>query len=92
MTPHATAMLHQPKVPSTGQRQTTELQIKWKEVLDQKKSMLKILAETTGQTAEKIDKVKHRLLQTSYDLFPFFPGYSTSTISHSARSDRVRTC
>jgi len=56
MTPHATAMLHQPKVPSTGQRQTTELHIKWKEVLDQKKSMLKILAETTGQTAEKIDK------------------------------------
>jgi len=56
MTPHATAMLHQPKVPSTGQQQTTELQIKWKEVLDQKKSMLKILAETTGQTAEKIDK------------------------------------
>ena len=57
MTPHATAMLHQPKVPSTGQRQATELHIKWKEVLDQKKSMLKILAETTGQTAEKIDKV-----------------------------------
>ena len=72
MTPHATAMLHQPKVPSTGQRQTTELQIKWKEVLDQKRSMLKILAETTGQTAVKIDKVKHRLFQTSYDLFPFF--------------------
>ena len=58
MTPHATAMLHQPKVPSTGQQQTTELQIKWKEFINQKKSMLKILAETTGQTAEKIDKVK----------------------------------
>jgi ATP-dependent protease ClpP protease subunit len=60
MTPHATAMLHQPKVPSTGQRQTTELQIKWKEVLEQKKSMLKILAETTGQSVLKIDQVIYR--------------------------------
>ena len=67
MTPHATAMLHQPKVPSTGQRQTTELHIKWKEVLDQKKSMLKILAETTGQTAEKIDKTSGFISKTGED-------------------------
>ena len=58
MTPHATAMLHQPRIPSTGQQQTTELSIKWKEVLTQKKAMLNILSSTTGHSTEKIDKVK----------------------------------
>ena len=31
MMPHATAMLHQPRVPSTGQRQAIEVYIKWRE-------------------------------------------------------------
>ena len=56
MTPHATAMLHQPRVPSTGQRQAIELHIKWKEVAEQKKSLVDILASTTGHSHEKIDK------------------------------------
>ena len=32
MLPHATAMLHQPRVPSSGQRQAVEIALKWKEV------------------------------------------------------------
>jgi ATP-dependent Clp endopeptidase proteolytic subunit ClpP len=60
MTPHATAMLHQPRVPSTGQQQATELLIKWNEILEQKKSMLNILSSTTGHSIEKIDKVRKR--------------------------------
>ncbi len=58
MTPHATAMLHQPKIPSTGERQATELQIKWKEVKAQKQAMVDILTMTTGNAAEKIEKVR----------------------------------
>jgi len=60
MTPHATAMLHQPKVPSTGERQATELQIKWKEVHAQKKVLVNILTKTTGHTAEKIERVREQ--------------------------------
>ena len=58
MTPHATAMLHQPKIPSTGERQATELQIKWKEVKAQKQAMVDILTMTTSNPAEKIEKVR----------------------------------
>ena len=57
MTTHATAMLHQPRVPSTGQRQAVEVHIKWKEVLNQKQAMLNILSETTGHSVDKLDKV-----------------------------------
>jgi ATP-dependent Clp endopeptidase proteolytic subunit ClpP len=55
MMPHATAMLHQPRVPSTGQRQAIEVYIKWREVLAQKQSMLEIMHETTGHSREKLD-------------------------------------
>ena len=57
MTPHATAMLHQPKVPSTGERQAIEVQIKWKEVKAQKQVLLDILSETTGHSTEKLERV-----------------------------------
>jgi ATP-dependent Clp endopeptidase proteolytic subunit ClpP len=56
MMPHATAMLHQPRVPSTGQRQAIELYIKWREVLAQKQSSLDILHLTTGQPHAKLDR------------------------------------
>jgi|TARA_B110000977_G_scaffold185784_1_gene250962 ATP-dependent Clp endopeptidase proteolytic subunit ClpP len=56
MTSHATAMLHQPRVPSTGQRQAIEVHIKWKEVLQQKRAFVDILAKNTGHSIEKIDK------------------------------------
>jgi Clp protease len=51
------AMLHQPRVPPTGQRQAVEIAIKWKEVLAQKNAMLEILSKTTGHSTTKLDKV-----------------------------------
>jgi Clp protease len=53
------AMLHQPRVPPTGQRQAVEIAIKWKEVLAQKNAMLEILSKTTGHSPAKLDKVRH---------------------------------
>lgn len=50
-------MLHQPRVPPTGQRQAVEIQIKWREVLAQKQALLNILTKTTGHSVEKLDKV-----------------------------------
>lgn len=50
-------MLHQPRVPPTGQRQAIEIAIKWREVLEQKKAFLNILSKTTGHSLEKLDKV-----------------------------------
>ena len=58
----AAAMLQQPRVPPTGQRQAIEVQIKWKEVLAQKTSLLKILSHTTGHSQEKLDRVRPPLL------------------------------
>lgn len=52
------AMLHQPRVPPTGQRQATEIVIKWREVLAQKNAFLEILSRTTGHSAAKLDKVR----------------------------------
>lgn len=57
MLEHASAMLHQPRVPPTGQRQAVEIAIKWKEVLAQKENLLNILSYTTGHSMEKLDKV-----------------------------------
>ena len=51
------AMLQQPRVPPTGQRQAIEIHIKWREVLAQKKNMLHILSKHTGHSVEKLDKV-----------------------------------
>ncbi|GAB4817093.1 hypothetical protein N2152v2_004139 [Parachlorella kessleri] len=62
MLEHATAMLHQPRVPPTGQRQAIEIQIKWMEVLAQKQNMLNILARTTGHSVEKLDRDMQRPL------------------------------
>lgn len=56
------AMLQQPRVPPTGQRQAVEIQIKWREVLAQKQAMLKILSQTTGHSPEKLDKVSKLLV------------------------------
>lgn len=55
MLPHATAMLHQPRVPSTGSRQAIELAIKSREVQSQKKDMLSILSSHTGHSEEKLN-------------------------------------
>jgi ATP-dependent Clp protease protease subunit len=55
MLPHATAMLQQPRLPPTGQRQAIEVEIKWREVLQQKTTFLSILSRTTGQPRAKLD-------------------------------------
>eukprot|EP00223_Ostreococcus_mediterraneus_P006714 CAMPEP_0179683308 /NCGR_PEP_ID=MMETSP0936-20121108/1_1 /TAXON_ID=548131 ORGANISM="Ostreococcus mediterraneus, Strain clade-D-RCC2573" /NCGR_SAMPLE_ID=MMETSP0936 /ASSEMBLY_ACC=CAM_ASM_000574 /LENGTH=140 /DNA_ID=CAMNT_0021555655 /DNA_START=641 /DNA_END=1063 /DNA_ORIENTATION=+ len=72
MTPHATAMLHQPKVPSTGERQATEVQIKWKEVKAQKEVLVKILSETTGRSASKVEQdIQRPLYMTARDAIAY---------------------
>ena len=55
-------MLHQPRVPPTGQRQAIEIQNKWREVLAQKQNMLNILSRTTGHSVEKLDSDMQRPL------------------------------
>lgn len=62
MLPHATAMLHQPRVPPTGQRQAIEIHIKWREVLAQKQALLRILNKTTGHSIDKLDQDMQRPL------------------------------
>jgi ATP-dependent Clp protease protease subunit len=57
--PNATILLHQPK--SYAQGQATDIQIRAKEVLANKATMLDILSRNTGQTAEKIAKDMDRL-------------------------------
>ncbi len=52
--PHATIVLNQAR--SGTQGQATDIQIRAKEVIDNKKTMLDILARNTGQSAEKIAK------------------------------------
>ena len=52
------AMLQQPRLPPTGQRQAIEVHIKWREVLAQKQNLLNILSKTTGHSVEKLDAVR----------------------------------
>lgn len=61
--PHATIVLHQPK--SYAQGQASDIQIRAREVLANKAAMLDILASTTGQTREKIEKDMDRLFYIS---------------------------
>ena len=58
--PNATIILHQPK--SYAQGQATDIQIRAREVLVNKATMLDILSRNTGQTTEKIEKDMDRLL------------------------------
>ena len=57
--PHATIVLHQPK--SYAQGQATDIQIRAKEVLANKATMIDILSRNTGQPPEKIAKDMDRL-------------------------------
>ncbi len=57
--PNASIILHQPK--SYAQGQATDIQIRAREVLANKVSLVDILATTTGQTREKITKDMDRL-------------------------------
>ncbi len=57
--PNATIVLHQPKSYTRGQ--ATDIQIRAKEVLANKATMVDILSRNTGQTPEKISKDMDRL-------------------------------
>lgn len=58
--PNASIVLHQPKSYARGQ--ATDIQIRAKEVLANKATMLDILSRNTGQTPEKIAKDMDRML------------------------------
>ncbi|MBW4669957.1 MAG: ATP-dependent Clp protease proteolytic subunit [Cyanomargarita calcarea GSE-NOS-MK-12-04C] len=58
--PNASIILHQPK--SYAQGQATDIQIRVREVLANKASMVDIISRTTGQPVEKIIKDMDRLL------------------------------
>lgn len=60
--PHSLAMLQQPRVPPTGQRQAIEVHIKWKEVLDFKREYLRFLSIATGWAVDKLDADMQRPL------------------------------
>jgi ATP-dependent Clp protease, protease subunit len=53
--PHGTIVLNQART-GMGRGQATDIQIRAKEILDNKATMLGILAQNTGQTAAKIAK------------------------------------
>jgi ATP-dependent Clp protease protease subunit len=57
--PHATIVLQQPK--SYTQGQATDIQIRAKEVLANKTTMVDILSQNTGQTREQLNKDMDRL-------------------------------
>ncbi len=57
--PNATIVLNQAKTGARGQ--ATDIQIRAKEVLDNKRTMLEILAKNTGQPMEKIAKDTDRM-------------------------------
>ncbi|MBV9389156.1 MAG: ATP-dependent Clp protease proteolytic subunit [Chroococcidiopsidaceae cyanobacterium CP_BM_ER_R8_30] len=57
--PHASIILHQPR--SYAQGQATDIQIRAKEVLANKATMINILSRHTGQPVEKIEKDMDRL-------------------------------
>ncbi|WP_199250454.1 ATP-dependent Clp protease proteolytic subunit [[Phormidium] sp. ETS-05] len=57
--PHATIVLHQPKSYTRGQ--ATDIQIRAKEVLANKQTMVEILSQNTGQAPEKIAKDMDRM-------------------------------
>lgn len=45
-------------MPPTGQRQAIEVHIKWREVLDFKRELLRMLSIGTGWSVEKLDAVR----------------------------------
>ena len=60
--PHSLAMIQQPRVPPTGQRQAIEVHIKWREVLDYKRDLLRMLSIGTGWPVAKLDSDMQRPL------------------------------
>ncbi|GAU11492.1 hypothetical protein TSUD_344820, partial [Trifolium subterraneum] len=54
MMPHSKAMIQQPRVPSTGLRSATDLNIHAKEVITNRDTLVKLLAKHTGNSEETV--------------------------------------
>ncbi len=57
--PHASIVLHQPR--SGAQGQATDIQIRAKEVIHNKKAMLEILSKNTGKSVQQLSKDSDRM-------------------------------
>uniref|UniRef100_A0A0D9Z772 ATP-dependent Clp protease proteolytic subunit n=1 Tax=Oryza glumipatula TaxID=40148 RepID=A0A0D9Z772_9ORYZ len=57
MFPHAKAMIQQPRIPSYGMMQASDVVIRAKEVVHNRNTLVRLLARHTGNPPEKIDKV-----------------------------------
>jgi ATP-dependent Clp protease protease subunit len=57
--PHASIVLHQPR--SGAQGQATDIQIRAKEVIHNKKAMLEILSQNTGKSVDQLSKDSDRM-------------------------------
>lgn len=60
MLPHATAMIQQPRLPSTGQMPAIDVHIRAKEVVNNRDMLVSLLAKHTGNSFEKVSKVMQR--------------------------------
>ena len=63
--PHASIVLHQPRSGARGQ--ASDIQIRAKEVLHNKHTMLEILAENTGKPLEQLSKDSDRMTYLTAD-------------------------
>tara|TARA_Y100001968_G_C19263383_1_gene670404 strand:- start:58 stop:741 length:684 start_codon:yes stop_codon:yes gene_type:complete len=57
--PHSSIVLHQPRSGARGQ--ATDIQIRAKEVINNKQTMLKILSQNTGRSVEQLSKDSDRM-------------------------------
>lgn len=60
MLPHATAMIQQPRLPSTGQMSAIDVHIRAKEVINNRDTLVSLLARHTGNTFEHVAKTMER--------------------------------
>eukprot|EP01018_Ginkgo_biloba_P035579 Gb_12676 [translate_table: standard] len=60
MMPHATAMIQQPRLPSTGQMAAIDVHIRAKEVINNRDTLVKLLARHTGNSFETVAKAMQR--------------------------------
>eukprot|EP00262_Sarcandra_glabra_P015941 TRINITY_DN5032_c1_g1_i1.p1 TRINITY_DN5032_c1_g1~~TRINITY_DN5032_c1_g1_i1.p1 ORF type:complete len:332 (+),score=61.26 TRINITY_DN5032_c1_g1_i1:202-1197(+) len=60
MMPHAKAMIQQPRVPSSGQMPASDVLIRAKEVINNRDTLVKLLARHTGNSVEEVSKLMRR--------------------------------
>lgn len=60
MMPHAKAMIQQPRVPSSGQMPASDVLIRAKEVINNRDTLVKLLAKHTGNSLESVARVMRR--------------------------------